>query len=572
MTTRLSPSSPTMIETTFNPSRVLENDTMQKDLLPATLTSELAMSTAYPVAPTHIVHVSHEIIPSPACLPDVRASSTKRWIPYVLTAIAALGAGYFWFRPAPGIVGLNDPPLTLISATKAPLDVCLIEQGVLESDSTVLITNPITSAPVTVTSMVPYGTTVKKGDVIAKLDLSSLHSSMADQQSKILAARMKLQEAQEAIDALKIKNEGELVSMDLQLEFAQSDLNRYLHEEKQVELNDRRGQIAMAERDLREAEEKMSYYRTFHKRGFISSEQLKAKEAELERSRFTLAQNQSRLKIYERYMVPRQERTLQAKVDELKREYNKLKKTQAAALLKAENDITTCKAGLTAEESKLTLLQAQLAKAEVTAPRDGIVAAPPAEAQKTRPAQGSILQPSQAIFSMPQMDRICVKVRLGEADMRKLQSKQKARITLEDESAKYCDGVLEKVEFQAESTWTRPDGQPKDFVALVAINTQEPLEWTCLGKKARVEFTLETLPDALQVPASAITEKEGRSYVMVMTRDGLMPRELRTGCTDGKKVEIRQGLEPGEKVVVSSKLKLNETVDNQPAKLVVATP
>ncbi|MBL8821601.1 MAG: HlyD family efflux transporter periplasmic adaptor subunit [Planctomycetia bacterium] len=572
MTTKLSPLSPTMIETTFNPSRVLETDTMQKDLLPTTVTSELAMSTAYPVAPTHIVHVSHEIIPSPSY--DVQAQTTSRrlWIPYAFTALVALGAGYLWFRPAPGVVSITEPPLTLISATKAPLDVCLIEQGVIESNSTVLITNPITSAPVTVTSMVPYGTRVKKGDVIAKLDLSSLHSTMADQQSKILAARMKLQEAQEALDALKTKNEGELASMDLQMEFAQSDLNRYVNEEKQVELNDRRGQISMAERDLREAEEKMSYFRTFHKRGFISSEQLKAKEAELERSRFALAQNQSRLKIYERYMVPRQERTLQAKVDELKREYSKLKKTQSAALLKAQNDITTCKAGLTSEENKLTLLQTQLANVEVIAPRDGIVAAPPAEAQKTRPAQGSTLQPSQAIFSMPQLDKVCVKVRLGESEMRKLQTRQKARITLDDESGAQYQGTLEKVDFQAESTWTRPDGQPKDFVALVSITNNEPLDWTYLGQKARVEFTLDTLPDALQVPASAITEKEGRSYVMVMTRDGLMPRELRTGCTDGKKVEIRQGLEPGEKVVVSSKLKLNETVDIQPAKLVVATP
>ena len=55
---------------------------------------------------------------------------------------------------------------------------------------------------------------------------------------------------------------------------------------------------------------------------------------------FSLAQSQSRLKIYERYMVPRQERTLQAKVDELKRENHKLKKIQICAINKAQVDIT----------------------------------------------------------------------------------------------------------------------------------------------------------------------------------------------------------------------------------------
>lgn len=56
----------------------------------------------------------------------------------------------------------------------------------------------------------------------------------------------------------------------------------------------------MADHDLKDSEEKLNYYRTFHKRGFISSEQLKAKEAEVEKARFSLAQSQSRLKIYER--------------------------------------------------------------------------------------------------------------------------------------------------------------------------------------------------------------------------------------------------------------------------------
>jgi multidrug resistance efflux pump len=366
---------------------------------------------------------------------------------------------------------------------------------------------------------------------------------------------MKLQETQEALDTLKAKNEGELAAADLQLEFAQVDLSKYQTEEKQVELNDKRGQIALAERDLKEAEEKLSYYRTFHKRGFISSEQLKAKEAEVDKARFSLAQSQSRLKIYERYMVPRQERTLQAKVDELKREHQKLKKTQVCAVNKAQSEISTSRCALTVEEQKLTLMQHQLALAEVKAPCDGILAAPLAEAQKSRPSAGAALQPSQAIFTMPHMEQLCIKVRLGETEMRKLQLNQTARVTIDSEDDLGCTGILEKIEFQADSVWTRTDAQPRDFVAYIKLCSKHPLEWTSLGQKARVEFTLETLQEALQLPTGAITEKDGKSYVMVMTHDGPTPRELRTGGTDGKHVEIRHGLEAGDKVLMNSRLK-----------------
>lgn len=537
----------------------MQTEATQMELHAVPATTEVAQAIAYPIAPvqTHIVQVTSDLMPAQPYAMMAPARTPIRWAPLLATAALALGAGYFCFR-APSVVGLNDQPVssvTIVRAMKAPLESCLIEQGLVETKSSVMVTNPITAAPVSLASMVPYGTRVKKGEVVAKLDLTSLHTPIADQQSKILAARTRLQDAQETLDALKIKNEGELSASDLQLEFAQVDLNKFQTEEKQVELNDRRGQIALAERDLKEAEEKLQYYRTFHKRGFISSEQLKAKEAELEKTRFSLAQSQSRLKIYERYMVPRQERTLLAKVEELKRENQKLRKAQTLAMNKAQAEILTCRAGLAAEEQKLALLQSQLALAEVKAPRDGILAAPLAEAQKTRPSPGAALQPSQVIFTMPEMEQLCVKVRLGESDMKKLQLKQQARITIDTEDDIACTGTLEKIVFQADTVWTKGDAQPRDFVAHIKLCSKHPMEWTSLGQKARVEFTLETLPEALQLPAAAITEKDGKSYVMVMTNEGPAQRELRTGCTDGKHVEIRHGLEAGDKVLLSTKLK-----------------
>jgi hypothetical protein len=142
--------------------------------------------------------------------------------------------------------------------------------------------------------------------------------------------------------------------------------------------------------------------------------------------------------------------------------------------------------------------------------------------------------------------------------MKKLQLNQTARITIDAEDDLDCTGTLEKIEFHADAVWSRNDMQPRDFVAYIKVNSKMPLEWTHLGQKARVELTLETLPEALQLPASAITEKDGKSYVLVMTHDGPAPRELRTGCTDGKHVEIRHGLEAGDKVLLSNKLKSSE--------------
>ncbi|HMO36142.1 MAG TPA: hypothetical protein PKA06_08865, partial [Gemmatales bacterium] len=405
-----------------NPSRVPEIDAMQKDLVtvPVVSTEPVVTATAYPIT-THVVQVTSELMPAPAYPLEAKPVLWRTtWMPVLASAALALATSYFWFRPASSNLlstAVVENRVQLVRATKAPMDSCLIEQGIVEASKQKVVSCPITACPVTIASMLPYGSQVKAGEVIAKLELTALHTLIADQQSKIFAARLKLSEAQEALEALKIKHETDLSTAELNLEFAQIDLTRYINEEKHVELNDRRGQIAMAERDLKEAEEKLNYYRTFHKRGFISTEQLKAKEAEVDRSRFNLSQSQSRLKIFERYMVPRQERTLQVRVDDLTRELTKLKKTQATALQKAEADISTCQKALADEDAKLTNYQQQLSLAEVTAPCDGILAAPLAEAQKTRPTTGATLQPGQVIFIMPELRDMNIRIRLAEADV-----------------------------------------------------------------------------------------------------------------------------------------------------------
>ena len=80
-----------------------------------------------------------------------------------------------------------------------------------------------------------------------------------------------------------------------------------------------------------------------------------------------------------------------------------------------------------------------------------------AEAQKSRPSPGAALLPSQVIFTMPQMEQLCVKVRLGESEMKKLQVKQQARITIDSEDDIACTGTLEKIVFKADTVLAKHD-------------------------------------------------------------------------------------------------------------------
>lgn len=72
------------------------------------------------------------------------------------------------------------------------------------------------------------------------------------------------------------------------------------------------------------------------------------------------------------------------------------------------------------------------------------------------------------------------------------------------------------------------------------------------GSYAEVFLIAGDRPDVLSVPTSAITEAQGLYFVYVQEdAHSFVPREVMLGATDGKRVEIKQGLKAGERVVTA---------------------
>jgi len=67
-----------------------------------------------------------------------------------------------------------------------------------------------------------------------------------------------------------------------------------------------------------------------------------------------------------------------------------------------------------------------------------------------------------------------------------------------------------------------------------------------------VEVTLiaERREDVPVVPREAVAERGGRKVVFVLTGQKVSRREVGLGLGDDEIIEIRQGVEPGERVVI----------------------
>jgi membrane fusion protein, macrolide-specific efflux system len=141
-------------------------------------------------------------------------------------------------------------------------------------------------------------------------------------------------------------------------------------------------------------------------------------------------------------------------------------------------------------------------------------------------------------------DRLVASVQVDEADIGKIFLGQDAVINLD---AFPNENILGKV------TKIAHEGSLVSDVVVYNIMVeplQVPSDWSS-GMTANVSFVIVNQQNVLTIPSTAVKERNGNKFVLVMTNNHPEPKHITTGATDGKSIEITDGLAEGDKVVVS---------------------
>ena len=97
------------------------------------------------------------------------------------------------------------------------------------------------------------------------------------------------------------------------------------------------------------------------------------------------------------------------------------------------------------------------------------------------------------------------------------------------------------------SSWT-PD--EKDYWIKVDLHpSPEQLESIAPRADAEVVFLMSEQKEVLQVPITAVAGQCDCQFVLVDGSEGIVPRRVAPGDSNGESVCIDAGLEPGERVV-----------------------
>ncbi|MCM0753880.1 efflux RND transporter periplasmic adaptor subunit [Desulfovibrio aminophilus] len=213
----------------------------------------------------------------------------------------------------------------------------------------------------------------------------------------------------------------------------------------------------------------------------------------------------------------------------------------------AREDLQVAETDLAKARSDLLQARSNHRQGSIMAPVNGMI-------NKVHVDPGEVVSEGNAVADLVNVDTIRVNVNVPELDVRFLRQGQEAPVNVDAYPGENWKGVVDFVAYKA-------DPATKTFQArLVVANTDRRIR---PGMLARVIFHRRTLDGALTAPLSAILDKSGERLVFVEENGVARARTVVPGVIDGDRVEIRQGLKAGDRLIVVGQTEVEDGAEVQ---------
>lgn len=449
----------------------------------------------------------------------------------------------------------------------------MTEQGELESSDAVEVRCDVEGGS-KITTIVPEGTRVQKGEEVCRFDTDQLQRTLNEQEVKWEQAEGKLRATKSELEVQRNKGLGEVAKAELDLTLAKLERDTYLEGEYQVEVDKRHSQLDLARKQLKEAESNLEFTRDLVTKGFAQLEQVRVAELNLQEKQSAVKQQIAELRLLEKFTKIKRQTELRAKADEAERSLARTKESNSAALEKSESELKSAQKTAALEKQQFERMKKQLDKCVVLAPQEGIVVyfrRPWDDGSAIR--TGTQVHYQQQIFSLPDLNKMQVKVKIHESAIKKVAKAQPATMSVAALANTTLHGQVIKIGTLAQQDGWR-GGAVKEYQIIVSIADLPADAGLKPGMTAEVKIHIRTLKDVVMVPLQAVTEV-GEEYVCyVQSGNQLERRVVEVGASNERFMEIRSGLQPGDRVALDARVRAQGTSksDGKPAAPTPTTP
>jgi RND family efflux transporter MFP subunit len=460
--------------------------------------------------------------------------------------------------------GSDDMPAPLTAVARemvVPHEV--LAGGELQSAEAVDVMCEVEGPQLKIVEMLPEGTYVQSGQIVVRLDPSQINDRLAAQQIKVTQVNAVAKAAAEELKIQQNLAESVIAEAQLTVTLAELDRKKYLEGEYQVELNDLRGSIALAETDLQDAKDMVEHFENLVRKGFSTPEQLESKQQEVERAKHVLNRDQEKLQVLERFTRERQLVELTAKAEETIRELERVRGSSRATVSKAKTDLEVAEATAELEREQLRRIEEQLKLCDVRAPAAGTLIYAKDKTKKIE--LGATVHFKQKLFSLPDLTKIQVTAFVHESEIQQVKIGMQANIKVDAFPDLSLTGKVTDIASYYDSTRHWMSGGVKEYKTSILIEKYPVDVGLKPGMTAQVTIQIGDLSQGVVVPVVAVAEKDGSTYCFRQAEGRLQATEVRLGENTEDFVEVLSGLQVGDRVALDARARLAAAETMSPA-------
>jgi HlyD family secretion protein len=362
----------------------------------------------------------------------------------------------------------------------------------------------------TIIRVVPDGTLVKKGDILCELDASDYVEMLRQQKMTVKRAQADHRQA------------------ELDLDVARMAVAEYQEGTMREAVKELEGLIALYDAAWSRAKDRLAWSQRMLGKGYVAASQFSAEGVNERRAAIQLQQTRTELALLQKYTGPRTLRGLQANV------------RSAEAQLNYQDQ------RLQRDQERQAMLELQVARCTIRAPHDGFLIYANDDNRTIRIEEGMVVHQKQDLFYLPNLSKMVATTLVHESVANRVRAGMRAAIRVEGVPGQVLKGQVTAISQLPTRNYMN---DVRYFYAEVAFDAIPP--GLLPGMTAEVEIATQERQDVLTIPMEGLAVEDGEDYCYVVGTDGIERRAIETGQATADLLEVTQGLDEGEQVVLN---------------------
>lgn len=309
--------------------------------------------------------------------------------------------------------------------------------------------------------------------------------------------------------------------------------------------------LVLAEKEVGLAQSKLQGTQRLFDKEFVTRDELENDEMALRRAEISLESARISKELFILYEFPKSSQKLLSDYAEALRRLRSTEKQAVSKLAQAEAQLKSAEARFTLRTQRRKEIQEQIEKCVIRATKPGLVVYGAQERRyydNERIEEGAIVRERQSIITIPDTRQMCAEVKVHEAQIERVQKGLKARIRVEAHPEVLLTGEVHKIGVlpDTQNRWMNPE--LKVYSTTVTIEGKQ--DWLKPGLSAEIEIIVDKLDNVLYVPIQAVRHEGNQRFCYVQRGLTTDRRPVETGAYNDIYIEIKSGLEEGERVLL----------------------